>query len=263
MHEQQFSTELDVENAPPATRSLIIASTPRSGSHMLGHSMTATNVMGRPFEYANLFNLPFWEKRFGTTGLPDSLAQIMRLRTTPNGLFSIKLHYSHLENLGGLTSVADRFPDPHFIFIYRSETLKQAFSLAKAHQTGVWIDGMQGNGKPFHYNYQQVRQALEEICLHNALWRHELKSLGVPVLELEFDTVRQNTPDTLRQIAEFADLQLSSADAVGTPPTRPQSTAESYATLLDRFARDNAQAAQASARLARGKRVVKRLLGRG
>ena len=60
VYEEQFDAALDTGGVP--ARTLIIASTPRSGSHMLGHSMIETGVMGRPFEYVAPRNLARWKE---------------------------------------------------------------------------------------------------------------------------------------------------------------------------------------------------------
>ncbi|EDX85301.1 hypothetical protein S7335_3000 [Synechococcus sp. PCC 7335] len=64
---------------------------------MLEHALYRTNSFGFPLEYANPHNPVEWNRRFNTDSLPRALAEIQQRRTSPNGVFSIKVHYSHIK----------------------------------------------------------------------------------------------------------------------------------------------------------------------
>lgn len=59
LYREQFSTELDTssEMRVAVKKTIIIASIGRSGSHMLGQSMSETGLLERLLEYLNRANL--------------------------------------------------------------------------------------------------------------------------------------------------------------------------------------------------------------
>lgn len=222
LYEHQFDPALDVPGAPPATRTILIASTPRSGSHMLGHSMIETGAMGVPFEYCNLLNLPRWNEILGTGDLRGALAAIMARRTTANGVFSIKAHRTQLAALGGLRGALEFFPNPCVVRIIRADLLRQAVSMTVARQTGVWITGQKGNGRRPTYDFADIRHCLTLLAVEHTQWEIELASAGVAALTVTFEDVAGRTAETLEAIAGHAGI----ADVAGVvaPPTTRQSS---------------------------------------
>ncbi len=241
VYENQFSPDLDMAAPVAVRRTLLIASTPRSGSHMLGHSLAATGAMGQPFEYCNPRNLQVWQRRLGTRGVHDTLAELMKLRTSANGVFAIKLHYAHLSVIGGLEAALEMLPNPAVVMIYRGDLLRQAISFSEAVQTDVWISGMPGNGKTAEYDPKAIRVYLEMLALHNSLWRVELERLGLDWLEVEFENFRRNVAGEVARVAEFAGIEVPLSALPTQPPTRRQSSGEAAAAMVHRFAEDRAQ----------------------
>lgn len=236
-YEGQFDPGLDIAGAPAPRRTLIIASTPRSGSHMLGHAMTATDAMGRPFEYVAPLNLAEWKRRLGSDDLETVLGRIVARRTTANGVFAIKVHYEHLPVFGGLDGLLARFPDPVVIRMVRADLLRQAISASVARQTGVWISGMQGNGRTPFYSRAAIRDELERTALHNARWASALAERGIAPLTVEFDEVVRDTQGTLQSLARYAGIDLAGVALPETPVTRKQGSGRTEEWLA-RYAGD-------------------------
>lgn len=243
-YQAQFDPARDIADAPAATKTLIIASTPRSGSHMLGHLMAATGAMGVPYEYGNPRNMPRWREILSTSGAEDTLAAIMARRTTPNGVFAIKLHHAHLAPCGGLDRLLELLPDPRVIHVHRADLLRQAISLSTAQQTDIWIDGMEGNGETAVYDHAGIEEALKRLALFNAQWRMDLAERGIPFLALEFDRIRRDPAGAIREIAEFADIALDPAHIPTGLATRAQSEGGGTAEMIRRFAADERKAAR-------------------
>lgn len=237
-YEDQFSPKYDVAGSPPPVCSIIVASTPRSGSHMLGHAMSATNQMGRPFEYSPPQNAEEWQRRLGKPDMKSAMGEIMKRRTTMNGVFSAKLHYEHLPLFGGLQPVLAFFPNPKFVRVVRADLLRQAISLVVARQTGAWISSMKGNGRTPEYDFHAIRGELERVALHNALWDSELKAAGIPFLTVEFEASRVDTPNVLRRIAEFCDIDLASAALPDKPVTKSQAASGRTEEWIERYRND-------------------------
>lgn len=240
LYDKQFDEQLHIERAgnPPAppTRTIVIASTPRSGSHMLGHIMAATNAMGVPFEYANPANLAEWKRIFGTQDTIAVMNKLMEMRTTENGVFTIKLHYSHVRELGGYDRIFDIFPNPCFIKIVRGDVLRQAISMTIAQQTGVWISGQQGNGEQASYDYEQICRNLRDIAIQVANWETGIRARNALAMTLDYSQVLGNVGKTVQEIADFAGI--ATYDPVDAPKTKKQSTS-SADEWITRFVEDH------------------------
>lgn len=236
LYEAQFSETFDIDGGPAApSKTIIIASTPRSGSHMLGHSMTKTNAMGAPFEYCNSANLQQWRKILGVEDVRDVLRAIMARRTSPNGVFAIKLHHDHLAVLGGLDGAMDFFPNPHFVQICRGNLLKQAISMSVAQQTGVWISEQAGNGRKAVYSQPQITRNLRYLASQVAKWQAELAARGLPVLTVEFNQVATDVSAVLARLATHCGID--DFQTIVAPPTIRQSTSRSD-EWVDRYSRE-------------------------
>ena|SRR5690554_247963 len=120
LYEDQFSEQRDFVESTPVKKTLVIASTPRCGSHMLGHLLYQTGAFGFPLEYANPRNLKEWHRRFALEDQREVFRNIQTKRTSPNGVFGVKLHYSHLSIVGGITQLLEDYPDPHFVILTRN-----------------------------------------------------------------------------------------------------------------------------------------------
>lgn len=208
IYKEQFSPEWDsdFEGAPGHT--IVLASTGRSGSHMLGHLMHSTGLLGCPLEYLNPTNIPEWHKRFQTQNLTGMVEELKRRRTSPNGVFSIKVHYSHLNKLGGIETLRGLFPNAKFLLVHRKDLLGQAISMDIARQTGCWIAGMQSREVEPVYSFGGIELALREIIRDTSSWRYLFACIGEPYLEVDYEQVLKNSSDALMEAANFCDVSL-------------------------------------------------------
>ena len=218
----QFSKVHNFEPTTEPRRYLVLATTARSGSHMLGHLLYSTGRLGFPLEYVNPANLRRWKDLLTTKDLDTTLDRLKRLRTTPNGVFSIKMHYPQFQQFNGLPHLERCFPGAVFVLLSRRALVKQAVSYAIAEQTGVWIDGQRGNGRSPTYNFDLIARCLNNIVVENAAWRYFLNATGRRFVELEFESMKENLADAVNSV--FKLLGESPVNARGNlePQTRPQ-----------------------------------------
>ena len=223
LYQDQFSSEHDFPHQTETQKTLVIASTVRSGSHMLGHVLHETGAFGFPLEYVNRKNLDEWKLRLNRKTLPEVLDELRARRTSPNGVFGIKVHYSHIEEFGGFKAMCKMLPNPHFVLLTRQDVMAQAVSLAVARQTGSWISQQ---GKPAadpEYNFEDIEAGLRRVSLENASWRYTLAATGSKYMELNFADVKANTANSVLRIADFMDLAVESHRIPPTPVTKKQS----------------------------------------
>ncbi len=109
---------------PPTTHKrfvYLIATTPRSGSHYLGHLLFSTKQLGAPLEYLSAANFDHWCELVGSTDPRVVYGEIMTRRTSPNGWFGLQAHWYHLANLARFRIPRDLFDVQRIIWIVRRD----------------------------------------------------------------------------------------------------------------------------------------------
>lgn len=206
---RQFEDIFDFPKTDIKTK-FVLCTTPRCGSHFLGHMLHQTGDFGYPLEYMNPGNWQVWRQRAAEAGYQSPLDYIKSIRTGPNGVFGIKLHHEHLELF------LQEEPDPlayRFIHITRQDLLAQAISFAKAQQTNSWISDMEPTTQA-HYDYAQTAAKMSDISQGNAYWTAFLASNGVSSLPITYEETAKAPQKSVEDIAEFLGVQLGTSDGV-------------------------------------------------
>jgi LPS sulfotransferase NodH len=125
-------------------RSFVICATPRSGSTLLCEVLGLAGA-GRPDEHL----LPWYRDGSRRLAQPD-LDRIV-VNGTANRVFGLKVMWRQLETLAGALSAVTgvenpnqllvldaAFPNSRYIEIVRTDTVRQAVSMAKAIRSGDW-----------------------------------------------------------------------------------------------------------------------------
>lgn len=206
-YSEQFSPEMDCQKRDWAERFLLIASTPRCGSHYLGHMLGATGQCGVPLEYFNQFNKRYWGRRFKTTRMDELFPKFVQNRTSPNGTFTLKAHWYqykiYIDSLDRLTRGAGI---EKVIWISRRNQLSQAISLVTAQQTGVWISGAKPKAEA-RFDYDIVSSA-DSIRRQNLHWIEHINAFppGRSIAVVYEDLLSDETVHD--KVNEFVDLNI-------------------------------------------------------
>lgn len=203
---EQFDPKYDLVSTIPTVR-YVLCTTPRSGSHFLGHLLQGTGLFGYPLEYFNPLNFPEWQKRAIAEGADEVVAFLENKRTTPNGCFGIKLHYSHLTKAVEVIGLRRLIDTSRFVLLRRRDVLGQAISWARASQTRAWISGMPELA-PASYDRAAVAYRLNLVLEHTAGWQRFLAENGVLPLELTYEDVMANPADAMAKIADLLNIHL-------------------------------------------------------
>ncbi len=162
--------EFDFQGSPFSTHIYAVASTERSRSTLFCNHLWQTELLGAPTEYFNFHHTMFrMIARFGTLGSEDYLRRLFACRTTPNGVFGVKIHWPHLEFLI-LANLLRHFSTARWIVIERQDTVAQAISLAKAIQTSQWASLSEPQATP-SYSFKMLRNCHRQIQTHRSRWR--------------------------------------------------------------------------------------------
>ena len=235
LYQQQFSPDLDLPETA-TSKTILIASTPRCGSHMVGHAMSHTGLLGVPFEYLNPVNLSEWQKRLGVSGPEATLREISKRRTSGNGVFGLKAHFSHCDILGGPEKLLATFPDLFVVHLRRADVLRQAVSYAIARQTGVWIAGQEGVLDRTVFDEGMIRDCLNDIAVQNARWVSAFERAGVVPLNLYYEEVERDIGSAVTATARHAGVIAADRSITVKPSTKRQSDTGRTDAWVERYA---------------------------
>jgi len=168
-------------------RLYLIACEPRTGSNLLCALLEQTGRAGRPSEYLHREAMPAAMARLGLTDPDAYLDHLMRRRTTPNGAFGLKAHYSQIEPFLAL-SRRGLPPGLAVIRLMRRDLVAQAVSFYLALRSGEWVGrGEGGSGTAVAYDFQLIRRAAAMILSQRVGWARTLPRLGGAAMQLAYE----------------------------------------------------------------------------
>ena len=202
----------------------LIASSPRSGSQLLGDLLTSTGLAGFPMEYFNP-----WYMGDATNFFPDDLLygpeHIQRLiekYTTPNGVFGTKAHFLQVINFAGLDNLEHLYPAPlKYISLRRRDFTRQGISLARAVQTDSYNSTMQPARDPV-YNYDQIFQCIREVRVDAKGWETYFQQRGIEPLRIVYEDFVVDPGDTLQRIFDFLEIAVPAGFQMPVSPLKRQ-----------------------------------------
>ena len=204
----------------PSTTHLLLCATHRTGSNLLEQYFRATEMAGKPREYyglelaaelAQAKNLPDPDRCF-----LDYHRAILDKWTGPNGVFAAKIMWSHLEivharvaadpqgaSFTGLTpwqTVTKLHPSPKVVWMTRKDKVRQAVSMVRAKQTGVFSTAHLDTGRkqeatPAEYDFHLIKFYLEKFTKEDELWEALFKEAKVSPVRVVFEDFIKNPQD--------------------------------------------------------------------
>jgi LPS sulfotransferase NodH len=227
-------------SGPPRV-SYVVCSVARSGSTLLGSLLWDTGLAGKPVEYFHPVHATKLIRRWHSWGLGSRLParywdrvprsnnfvadaaieryarDLVRYRTTPNGRFGVKMHYSQYEKQLGLRPLEALFPNLRYISITREDRVAQAVSWWKASQSGQWAAGDPKRRDPT-YSFAGILRLHCEILREEQGWDDLFESRGISPLRVTYEAVSTRPDDAVRS----ALLAMDVADTVGGVSSRMQ-----------------------------------------
>jgi len=235
-YEKMMSAEKDIRGSTALTSlRYCIASTPRSGSTLLGRTLEATRLAGVPMEYYHNVFMSGWQRL--NSGRPihleSYLAELESRRTTSNGIFGIKAHWSQLQSLANQT----RQPFTNilqttvskctkFIQINRRDKLGQAISLHIANQIKVYHSdqlALRNAEDVTRFDASAISVNVARLFIEEASWSTYIKERGADAIEVIYEDLVADHAGTCRRVFDF--LGLTGVD-IPPPPTAKLETPE-------------------------------------
>ncbi len=193
----------------------VIASTPRSGSSLLGALLTQSGLLGHPEEYLNQsVHVPQLARKFGLVGAGGQLdleayVDVLRTKTaTPNGAFGLKTHNSHIEPLKALPAIQRLLARSRFIWITREDIVARAVSFYIAGVTKQWssLDTARAAVPPF--DAKAIGTLLAEIQRQNAGWERFFAINDVPMTAVTYEALQADPAEVNARLSAFLEIDL-------------------------------------------------------
>jgi LPS sulfotransferase NodH len=227
---EAVAADMSPENDFPATRcrfKYLICSTPRSGSWLLATGLASTSLAGRPAEYFTPVYAQAYRLRVGdVTIVPTQYWQfLLDRRTSPNGVFGMKIHFDQMENYFPREQGQKRFLNQfeRLIFLTRRDKLAQAVSFLRARKTGIYrlTEGMRADTeaeRSLAYRFEDVAYALALVATREARWRSLLADFSDRTFELDYEDLATDYVQSLGRVL----VALGLPQAVSAIVPRPQ-----------------------------------------
>jgi LPS sulfotransferase NodH len=198
--------------ATPTRLSYMVCSVPRCGSSLLCELLCNTEVAGAPTEFFDPELMGRFRERWGVTSDTDYVAQLLRRKTGPNGVFGMKVHWGQIGHLPSADHAA-LFPALRHIHMRREDVVRQAVSWVRALQTNQWASSHEARADP-HFDRGQIDFYLDVIRTEDAAWERYFAERKVVAHRVLYERLVEEPVDTLRAVLDFLELP---ADAAVTP----------------------------------------------
>lgn len=185
----EFDPVYDLPVTRQPSKTYLIATTQRTGSHYLASLLAEVSTVGVPFEYLNGYRM--WLE-FQSRSWPSDESSAVRLlremqhrRTGSTGWFGLKSHWHTWQEAQAMPHLAGLIRPERFVLLMREDTIAQAASLALAERTGVWVDTGRSAAQAPRYSRAHVESARVRLEQESAQWQRFLA--GEDVLRLTYE----------------------------------------------------------------------------
>jgi LPS sulfotransferase NodH len=111
----------EFEEAAEVRVSYMICSLPRTGSSLLCELLAGTLLAGLPAEYFRPDRIAMLRRRWRVESFDDYLGALLGRKTSPNGVFGIKVHWGQYTTAVGDRDPIGLFPNMHFVEVRRTD----------------------------------------------------------------------------------------------------------------------------------------------
>jgi LPS sulfotransferase NodH len=192
----------------------------------------STDLCGRPDEYLAAATRREYEASWGCSGDDAYVGQVLRYATTPNGVFSMKVHAGELglgRRAGSRSRVAAVLLDPyinaaqayHFVLLCRRDKVRQAVSLHLARETGVYRSFERGTDREtqdISLKASRIRALIRQIERWDAGWNRYFADRGIEPARLWYeDDIEDRYADTARAVLETVGVEAPPEIPAGNP----------------------------------------------
>src|SRR5438034_10726168 len=220
--------------------SYIIASTQRSGTHLLCSILRSTGIAGSPEEFFMSKPGETWEERWNAPSRAGYIERVLQDNTGANGVFGAVVMWSYFERMlqmlqelrehnrfTGPELIAELFNRPKYIWMRRRNHVEQAVSWAMACQTGVWAqkaeEKLQPNAIP-RFDFKVIDEWCNRIAAHDEGWANYFRENRIEPLVLFYEDVVASHRAAAEDILKFLGLPFPPGIEIAAPAVEKQAT---------------------------------------
>lgn len=212
-----------------------VAFVQRSGSHLLCTRLWKTGVFGAPLEYFNIQKLPSLVRRFGVDYLDEYVTALLRHRTSPNGVFGLKLDRDQFAFLQ-LLAFEHPLRTTKWILVDRRDKHRQAISRFIALQTSAWSSLVEPVGEPV-YDFAGIRDCLNALLQNQAFWQRYFTVKRIEPARIWYEDLVSDVDACVARVSRDLEIPLQPRTTVPLPDVERQSTRRNE-EWLERFRSD-------------------------
>lgn len=202
----RFSLFKDAFKAAKAEKSVLLASTFRSGSTFVASLLRANGMNG--------LNLEKYNEMWKYVNAPDEEFYESCLNiaeTTEDGVFTSKIMWPHRNNLAnGLRNdrkhsadFADAFPAAKWIFVCRANKVKQGISFWRAKKSKRWHVQQIETEPVIEYNYKEIKSCYDELLAHDQFWEDFFIQASIVPFRVNYEEFLCNVETQLKNLLEY------------------------------------------------------------
>ena len=184
---------------------------------MLCSSLIASGMAGYPMDYIDGRYLTAFQRVRGTWSMATYFDDLETRRTSPNGLFGVKVKPHQIEHTFGLAQHdAHQFirSFDRFIRIYRRDKLGQAISLMLAQESSVWVgdapDAQRGpDRRDPSDDLNNVARSLALVAQEDHAWRTIIRELRLTTLDIAYEDLIADPSKELLRVFEWLGVDVT------------------------------------------------------
>lgn len=230
--------------ATPVPRlSYFICTTRRSGSWLLAGGLEDTRVAGHPSEWFTDSEEKVWCGRWGLpyphANYDAYLRQVLEAGMAGTDIFGAKCLGINLAGLHAkLHSIpkfagrpvskilSELFPNMRYIWLTRQDRARQAISLYRAIQSGIWFDmaGQSSGPAPMpSFDAQAIWRCECELRDFDNVWQRFFQDAKVEPFPVVYEELAENYEQTVRDVLRFLEIPSANTVTIGPPRFKKQS----------------------------------------
>jgi trehalose 2-sulfotransferase len=203
----RFKFEFDEAVEPKV--SYMICSVPRSGSSLLCEMLANTLHAGMPAEYFRPDRIETFERRWGVEGFDEYRRALLERKTSPNGVFGLKVHWAQYA-----TTVEDRdptslFPNLRFVYIRRADRVRQAISWVRAFQTGSWSTLVGPETPPEAvFDRDDIERKIARLRRDEEGWEDLFRRHGISPYRMTYEDLAESPEGAAHRVLSLLGVEL-------------------------------------------------------
>ena len=206
------------EGSPPPSTSFAVCAIPRCGSSLLCELLTLSGAAGAPTEFFDRTQMEMFRSAWRADTFDEYLKMLLAKKTSPNGVFGFKVHYSQLTDSFGGRDPRGVFPNLRFIYLKRRNRVRQAVSFAIAMQTNQWASDHDPPADEPAFNREQIDDLLQWIERDERSWELFFDQYRIRPLRLFYEELVSSMESTVVDVLRYLGVELPASRRIG-PPT--------------------------------------------